>query len=182
MLKLLKIVKDAGEVTIKYPFAPANFTPAFRGKPEYNPAQCIACSACAVACPANALTVETDLEKGTLTWQFFVGRCIYCGRCEEVCPTRAIVLSQNFELAVFNKEDLYERATFKLCHCLECGRPFAPQKQIDYALALTAQAGAGADEMETLKIQFAICPECKRRNHLNDHLSTLCDLQTSGEK
>ena len=45
MLKLLKIVRDAGEVTIKYPFAPAEFTPTFRGKPEYDPKRCIACAA-----------------------------------------------------------------------------------------------------------------------------------------
>ena len=60
MLKLLKIVRDAGEVTIKYPFAPAEFTPTFRGKPEYDPKRCIACAACAIACPPNALTMQAD--------------------------------------------------------------------------------------------------------------------------
>ena len=53
MLKLLKIVRDAGEVTTKYPFAPAAFTPTFRGKPEYDPKRCIACAACIKsACPS----------------------------------------------------------------------------------------------------------------------------------
>ena len=53
MLKLLKIVRDAGEVTIKYPFAPAEFTPTFRGKPEYDPKRCISCAACAIACSVD---------------------------------------------------------------------------------------------------------------------------------
>ena len=123
MLKLLKIVRDAGEVTIKYPFAPAEFTPTFRGKPEYDPKRCIACAACAIACPPNALTIETNLETGVRTWQFSAGRCIFCGRCEEVCPTRALHLSQEFELAVMRKDDLYERCTFSLCRCSQCGTP-----------------------------------------------------------
>ena len=55
MLKLLKIVRDAGEVTTKYPFAPAEFTPTFRGKPEYDPKRCIACAACAIALSRDAL-------------------------------------------------------------------------------------------------------------------------------
>ncbi|STI80782.1 hydrogenase-4 component H [Escherichia coli] len=71
------------------------------------PSQCIACGACACACPANALTIQTDDQQNSRTWQLYLGRCIYCGRCEEVCPTRAIQLTNNFELTVTNKADLY---------------------------------------------------------------------------
>jgi hydrogenase-4 component H len=166
MLKLLKIVKDAGEVTIKYPFAPAEFTPTFRGKPEYDSKRCIACAACAIACPPNALTIETDLEKGTRTWQFCAGRCIFCGRCEEVCPTRAIRLSQEFELAVMSKNDLYERGVFSLCRCRECGTAFAPQKEVDYALALTMHANGTTAEDPEQRRQFETCPQCRRKQTL----------------
>lgn len=61
--------------------------------------------------------------------QLYLGRCIYCGRCEEVCPTRAIQLTNNFELTVTNKADLYTRATFHLQRCSRCERPFAPQNR-----------------------------------------------------
>lgn len=166
MLKLLKIIKDVGEVTTKYPFGPAVLTPAFRGKPEHNPSQCMACAACAVACPANALTFETDMEKGHCTWQLFVGRCIFCGRCHEVCPTRAITLSQNFELSVSNKADLYERAVFRLCHCRKCGRAFAPQKEVDHALALTLHAAGKSEEDADMRQAFETCPECRRKAQL----------------
>lgn len=166
MLKLLKIIRDAGEATIKYPFAPAEFTPTFRGKPEYDPKRCIACAACAIACPPNALTIETDLEKGVRTWRFSAGRCIFCGRCEEVCPTRALHLSQEFELAVMRKDDLYERCTFSLCHCNQCGTAFAPQKEVDYALALTMQADGVTEEDPGQRRQFETCPQCKRKQTL----------------
>lgn len=164
MLKLLKIVRDAGEVTIKYPFAPAEFTPTFRGKPEYDPKRCIACAACAIACPPNALTIETDLEKGVRTWQFCAGRCIFCGRCEEVCPTAAIKLSPEYELAVWKKEDFLQQSRFAICHCRECQRPFAVQKEIDYAIALLKHNGDTRAELH--RESFETCPECKRQKCL----------------
>ncbi len=42
MLKLLKTIVGAGEATVKYPFAPLEVCPGFRGKPELNAQQCIA--------------------------------------------------------------------------------------------------------------------------------------------
>lgn len=167
MFKLLKIIKDVGRVTTEYPFSPAVLQPAFRGKPEYTPQQCIACGACANVCPANALTMETKVEENIRIWEFFVGRCIYCARCEEVCPTRALKLGQQFELAVFKKEDLYERASFRLCHCKKCGEAFAPQREVDFALALILQH-IGKEEDERLKEQFETCSHCKRKECLQD--------------
>lgn len=134
MLKLLKTIMRAGTATVKYPFAPLEVSPGFRGKPDLMPSQCIACGACACACPANALTIQTDDQQNSRTWQLYLGRCIYCGRCEEVCPTRAIQLTNNFELTVTNKVDLYTRATFHLQRCSRCERPFAPQKPSHWLL------------------------------------------------
>lgn len=128
MLKLLKTIMRAGTATVKYPFAPLEVSPGFRGKPDLMPSQCIACGACACACPANALTIQTDDQQNTRTWQLYLGRCIYCGRCEEVCPTRAIQLTNNFELTVTNKADLYTRATFHLQRCSRYRTPVCPAK------------------------------------------------------
>lgn len=166
MLKLFKILRDAGNSTVKYPFAPLEVPAGFRGKPQYDPEQCIACAACTVACPANALTMETDVVNGTRTWQLFLGRCIFCGRCEEVCPTRAIVLSQEFEMAVTNKADLFQRATFRLLACHECHRPFAPEKEVAYTVALLQQAGMSAEDAQARRRQFETCPECKRKQSM----------------
>ncbi|SPW59864.1 hydrogenase-4 component H [Escherichia coli] len=43
MLKLLKTIMRAGTATVKYPFAPLEVSPGFRGKPDLMPSQCIAC-------------------------------------------------------------------------------------------------------------------------------------------
>lgn len=166
MLKLFNILRKAGNSTVKYPFAPLEVPAGFRGKPQYDPAQCIACAACTVACPANALTMETDVTSGTRTWQLFLGRCIFCGRCEEVCPTRAIVLSQEFEMAVASKADLYQRATFRLLDCRVCHRPFAPEKEVAYTAALLEQAGLSPEEDRLRREQLATCPECKRKQSM----------------
>src|SRR5512144_489924 len=100
--KLLQEVLNVGEATVPYPFVALELMPGFRGKPQHDPELCLACAACAVACPPNALTMLTDMDQGLLTWQIFYGRCIFCGRCEEVCPTGAITLRPEFELAVMN--------------------------------------------------------------------------------
>ena len=75
-------------------------------------------------------------------------------------------LSQEFELAVMRKDDLYERCTFSLCHCRQCGTPFAPQKEVDYALALTMQAEGTTEEDPDQRRQFETCPQCKRKQTL----------------
>lgn len=162
MLKLLKTLIRTGDATVTYPFTPLEVCPGFRGKPELDARQCIACGACTTACPANALTMATDTVSGARTWQLYLGRCIYCGRCEEVCPTQAIRLSENFELTVLNKSDLYTRAHFSLQHCRVCQRPFAPEKSIALAVELVAQQRA-PQNLSMLRQQAEICPQCKQR-------------------
>ncbi len=164
MLKLIREVLRVGEATVAYPFQPVEVMPGFRGKPQHDPERCIACGACAIACPPNALTMETDLDQGIRTWQLFVGRCIYCGRCEEVCPTDAIALSQDFELAVMNKQDLYERADYALAACRVCGTYFAPVKELDYVCTLLERSGLPDDYGTDARALVEVCPECKRSN------------------
>jgi len=169
MLKLFKTILKAGEPTVKYPFKPLEVCPGFRGKPELDPQQCIACGACTMACPANALTMETYPESNERIWQLFIGRCIFCGRCEEVCPTRAIRLSEDFELAVTNKADLYVNAVFRLQHCVACQQPFTPEKSVRYAVELLRQSGMSDEALEGMAAQFSTCPACKRKQALSCH-------------
>ncbi|NMP28903.1 4Fe-4S dicluster domain-containing protein [Rahnella sp. SAP-1] len=164
MLKLIKKVLKQGPATVAYPAAPLDLAPNFRGKPQYDAQQCIACGACANACPSNALSMTTDVESGQISWSLFLGRCIFCARCEEVCPTAAIRLSQDFELAVWRKEDLFERADFSICHCRKCAKPYAPQKEIDYAMALLEENnGLSAQQIEAMRDRFETCPACKQQ-------------------
>ncbi len=167
VLKLFREVLRTGEATVPYPFVPAEVTPGFRGKPEHDPKLCIACAACAIACPPNALTLNTDLDQGIITWSIFYGRCIFCGRCEEVCPTHAIQLSPDFELAVMNKADLIEEADYELAACNSCGVFFAPAKELQYVLALLEQAGLSGEALEERKALLGLCPTCRRKNDVS---------------
>ncbi len=162
MLKTLQNIIKTGEATVKYPFAPLETAPNMRGKPEHDLERCIACAACAVACPPNAIQMHTDLDAGTITWSINYGRCIFCGRCEEVCPLEAIRLGTQFELAVMSKDDLRETCTYRLQACSECGSYFAPRKEIDYAARILshAQPGPGVPEAREL---MGVCSSCKRR-------------------
>ena len=162
--KLVKEVLKVGEATVLYPFVPAEVAVGFRGRPQHNPELCIACGACAVACPPNSLTMATDLDQGTITWSIFYGRCIYCGRCEEVCPTGAIQLSQEFESAVMNKADLFEQADYRLKACTRCGVFFAPEKELDYVVALMEQSGLSGSDLDERRALLSICPTCKRKH------------------
>lgn len=162
VLKLIREVLKVGQATVPYPFVPVEVAPGFRGKPEYNAEQCIACGACTIACPPNALEMETDLEQGTRTWSIFYGRCIFCARCEEVCPTGAIQLGSEFELASFRREDLTIRAEFRLAECTCCGAYFASEKSLNHVLALLEQAGLSNKDSAYQKEQLYMCPECRR--------------------
>ena len=144
MLKLFKEIRRTGDATIEYPFAPLNLPEGYRGKPQHVEEACIACGACAVACPPNAISMELDRTQEHITWAINYGRCIFCGRCEEVCPTFAIKLSDEFELSVMSKADLEESCAYPVATCAQCGKPYASAKEIDYARRILAQ-GAGVD-------------------------------------
>jgi hydrogenase-4 component H len=172
MFKLLKEVLRVGEATHKYPFAPAEVCKDFRGKPEHHADRCIACAACTIACPANALSMSTDVKAGTRTWSIFYGQCVFCGRCEEVCPTNAITLTPEFEMAVGRKEDLITRAVFKLANCRSCGTPFASAKEVDYVARVLGAYAQSPEEAERIRRHAEICPECKRKRDVEQIAQT----------
>jgi len=98
--------------TIKYPEQTRTFSAVFRGlhilnRDEEGRERCTACGLCAVACPAEAITMEAAErqpgeehlyreEKYAAKYEINMLRCIFCGLCEEACPKDAIYLSQTF--------------------------------------------------------------------------------------
>ena len=163
MLKTIKEILRTGNATVQYPAAPLHQYDGYRGKPEHDSVECIGCAACANVCPPNAIQMQIDVEAGTTTWSINIGRCIFCGRCEEVCPTKAIKLSKEFELAVMDKNDLEETATYSLAACERCGKYYATNKQVAYATAILQQSADSPEVAKSLELSH-VCPACRRKD------------------
>ena len=102
--------------TINYPFEKGKMSPRFRGEHALRrypngEERCIACKLCESICPAQAITIEseirTDGSRKTTRYDIDMLKCIYCGLCEESCPVDAVVQGPNFEFATETREELY---------------------------------------------------------------------------
>jgi NADH-quinone oxidoreductase subunit I len=119
--------------TINYPEKTRPFSEVFRGLHVLNRdaegrENCTACGLCAVACPAEAITMEAaerkigeehlyKEEKYAAKYEINMLRCIFCGLCEEACPKDAIYLSQTPAPSNYNrKEFIYGKDNLLIPH------------------------------------------------------------------
>jgi NADH-quinone oxidoreductase subunit I len=109
------------KATLRYPEVKKEFAPVYRGKhvlkrDEKGAENCTACGLCAVACPAEAITMtaaeRTKGEEGkyreekyAAVYEINMLRCIFCGLCEEACPKEAIFLTDEIVPASFERND-----------------------------------------------------------------------------
>ena len=102
--------------TINYPFEKGKISPRARGEHALRrypngEERCIACKLCEAVCPAQAITIESEIKddgsRKTTRYDIDMLKCIYCGLCEESCPVDAIVQGPNFELSTETREELY---------------------------------------------------------------------------
>ena len=129
--KVKKLVKDFGlgelrtglkvtgneflnnNITVQFPEERTPISPRFRGlhalrRYPNGEERCIACKLCEAVCPANAITIDSEMrEDGTRrTTQYDIDlfKCIFCGFCEEACPVDAIVETHIFDYAFESRE------------------------------------------------------------------------------
>jgi NADH-quinone oxidoreductase subunit I len=129
--KVKKLVKDFGlseiragmkitakqlvtdKITVQFPEERTPISPRFRGlhalrRYPNGEERCIACKLCEAVCPANAITIESEMRddgmRRTAKYDIDLFKCIFCGFCEEACPVDAIVETHIFDYAFESRE------------------------------------------------------------------------------
>lgn len=139
----LRELKEAITALISRPYtARKAHEPAkrFRGKPVYSDEGCIACTACALVCPARAIEFKDVVtkEKATRKMVLHLDECHYCGQCSALCTTRddnppGVHHTTEFDLAGFDRASMVSTTDEKeLALCEVCGDVITAKAHLEW--------------------------------------------------
>jgi NADH-quinone oxidoreductase subunit I len=93
----------------EFPELPLDIAPRYRGFHRFDLTTCIACEACARACPANCIYIGKQRvagRKGFQVTSFTIdyGKCLFCALCVEPCPVDCIFMGGSHDLSCYSRE------------------------------------------------------------------------------
>jgi len=91
-----------------------------RGTVEFTNEGCTYCSACALKCPTDAITVDRTAK----TLDFDVFRCIACNCCVEACKKGCVQMSAAYRGPVYDRPLLHHEAA-PVVEAIEASEPEA---------------------------------------------------------
>jgi NADH-quinone oxidoreductase subunit I len=92
----------------EFPELPVRVAPRYRGFHRYDLTTCIACDACARACPANCIYIGKQRIAGRKGFQVTsytidYGKCLFCALCVEACPVDCIFMGCSHDLSCYDR-------------------------------------------------------------------------------
>jgi NADH-quinone oxidoreductase subunit I len=106
----------AKTITVQYPEVAPTLLPRFRGFHHYDIEKCIACDACAKACPVDCIYIEksgprkidkeSGVAKGGAMTRYAIdySKCMFCGLCVPPCPTDCIHMGNIHDMSAYDRK------------------------------------------------------------------------------
>ena len=176
-----------GPYTSKFPKVPHEPAKRFRGKPEYSNEGCIACTACALVCPARAIEFRDVVtkEKATRKMILHLDECHYCGQCSALCTTRdddppGVHHTTKFDLAGFDRSEMISTTDEKeLALCEICGDVITAKAHLNWvAKKLGPLAFSNPtlflESLKTMGIAEGVAKSARDYILRSDRLKVLC--------